>query len=914
MPTNTIDVDDYMSSLKQMKMDFEKKWLEPIGDHEAPLMLILSYPTVDMLEEDSFLAGPSGLELSNALDLVGLKEGDYYLTAMVKCGIGTASKPGTVLIEEWAAMLDYEISVVKPRLILTLGSEPFKRIKKEQAKLTEYMGNIVDSPYGKLLPNYSPGMIVTQDPRKRPQFREVFDLANRYIKGTLAYTDYDWVVIDDPAINRLVIQQYIDEKKFIIGYDAEWYGKKMTDDEVMYTFQYSCEPHKAIVLDISKDGINENRELLLTMKPLLEHPKAERMGWNIRVDDERLILRGITPLEETLAFDGMKACGFIDSRQPKGLETGIRHFTNYRPYYKDLTEILKANKLESDELAKTKFLAPDVFWSYCAGDAVAHRTACIAMRELIMALPDSQRDYWFNIYLPLTNYFIDLEMTGIPIDMEVMEQMAQQYVQKYDELKVELLEQTKTYMESFNPNSTPDKRMLLFEFLKLTPAYYTKAGKSPKPRVWYEKQKPQTRKLYSPSTNGKSLSTIAFDLESEIIVDIHNEELKRKHKLVKNMLDLTRVGVFANKFLSKQGTSFDEHADEEEELEAKKTSYFAAVCKDGRIHPSFYECLNNFRSSSRPNVQNPASKVLSHIPEIFVPGYKSMSEVEQDSNNDKIPRNLRHIFCAGDPDFYWAECDIAGADLMLAAYLSKDQLYINDLLAGNFHLKKAREYFQDPKISKSDYSKYVAAKSITFRVAYTAELLSAAIPIQAEIYAESGIHIATERIEFALKSWEKYKAYMRYRTACIEQVKEHQYIENARGIKYHFEDSEDFKILSGWYNESLAYPIASELAFFMYDIVVSMKKQLQKDNVWKRYIFPVNSVHDASYNLVHKDMLKDNYFQEICKSFFTDKCRCITGDSLGMEMSVSERWKGDHEVFHGETTWNFSTKKWDWKK
>jgi hypothetical protein len=83
--------------------------------------------------------------------------------------------------------------------------------------------------------------------------------------------------------------------------------------------------------------------------------------------------------------------------------------------------------------------------------------------------------------------------------------------------------------------------------------------------------------------------------------------------------------------------------------------------------------------------------------------------------------------------------------------------------------------------------------------------------------------------------------------------------------------------------------------------------------VWMKYVKPVNSVHDAGYWLIHKDTLKDNYFPELCRHYFCDACRIATGDKLGMEMSVSDRWKGKNEVFHGETAWNFTTNSWDWK-
>ena len=911
-----MNVDEYIEKYNSFRPENARDWFLPTGDHEAKLILIIGYPSAEALDEGDVFSGANGVELRNALESCGLEEGDYYLTTMIKYHVGSSGKPSTKQIEECRAVLDFEIATVNPKLIMTFGAEQFKRVKQEAAKMTNFLGNIIDCPYGcKMLPNYSPGMIVSQDPTLRNTFRESFDLAERYINDRLEYTPFNYIVVDSPEENRAIIQDYIGKGQLEVGYDAEWCGLKMTDDEVMYTFQYSCEPHVAVILDISKDGVTENRVLLDTMKPLLYHPNAKRMGWNIRADDSRLKLRGFDELpEETLAFDGMKACGFIDSRWGKSLETGIKHFTDYKPYYKEMPDLLKKHKLDYSQLAKLKMLEPEYFYEYCAGDAVSHRQACLGMKERIDVMPDKLKKYWYEVYLPLTNYFMDLELYGIPIDLQKMEELTVLYQAKYAELLAELRLKLKDILPEFNPNSTPDKKKLLFDIFKLEPAYYTRKGKV-KPRAWYDKQKDNTKKQYSPSTGGKSLATLNFQLASEIEKTPNNCKLLEKQAVVKNLLDLVRVSVFANKFLSKQGTDFDAvHEDDGEDEDPKKSSYWANVCKDGRIHASFYECLDNFRSSSKPNVQNPASKVLSHIPNIFVPGHSEMTKDEQKKVAHLIPSNIRHVFYGGGGDWLWTENDIAAADLGIVAFLSKDPKYIADIRSGSFHLIKAREYFQDPTVSKNDYSKYVSAKAITFRVAYTSELLSAAMPIQAEIYAESGILLPLNRIEFALKSWEGYGKYMDYRAGCLEQVKEKKSITNARGITYHFEDSDDFRILAGWNNTALAFVVASELALFMWQICISIKNALKKEHLWNKYVFPVNSVHDAAYHVIHKDLLKDNYFPELTKYYFTKHCKIVTGDNLGMEMSVGDRWKAKNEVFHGETVWNPSGNCWDWKK
>ena len=88
------------------------------------------------------------------------------------------------------------------KLIITLGADAFKRIKKENAKVTSFLGNIGDCPYGcKVLPNWSPGLIVTADPTQRPVFREIFDLVRRKDAILAMLAGYDAaLLIGDSAL------------------------------------------------------------------------------------------------------------------------------------------------------------------------------------------------------------------------------------------------------------------------------------------------------------------------------------------------------------------------------------------------------------------------------------------------------------------------------------------------------------------------------------------------------------------------------------------------------------------------------------------------------------------------------------------------------------------------------------------
>lgn len=911
----------------------DKLWLSGHGNDEGPILIISSHPSHEDVKykelhytSDSKENYNNGDELKRACEIAQLTDENCFFTTMVKFSLGSKDKPSPEQIEECREALDEEIAHIKPKLIIALGAEPFKRIMGANIKISDYVGEIIDSPYGPVMANYSPGQVCRVDPTLRPEFIDNLALAKRYVEGKLVYEPFEKLVVNDPAVNLAILQNYIDRGMFSVGYDAEWKGK-YKKGEIMYAFQYSCEPGKAIVLPIINEDRTENRELLDTMKLLLEHPKADRLGWNIRADDKRLKERGFNLPEETLGFDGMKAIAFFDSRWSKGLEVGIKKFTRYRPYYNALTKALREHHLGRDEMSELFFLEPDIFLEYCAGDAVSHREACLNMRrDMEKEVQPRTLKYFKEVYLPLSNYLLDMEDHGLPIDMECMKKLTEQYKLCYDALLAQLMkyteelgfdtekyeasveaigeEQTKAagLRKTFNPRSYIDKNYLFFNVLDLEPAYYVKKGKV-KPKAWYDKASEAVKKQYNPSANGKSIASIRFQLAANIAKKPNNARLQKKYDIVSTYLDLARVSVFSNKFFSTQGVEMDDGFEMDEEGEEPlKSSYWAALGNDNRIHADFFECLDNFRSSSKPNVQNPASKVLSHIPAIF-----------KRFNMDP-PKNIRNIFYSGHPDWHFAEVDVAGADLAIAAFLSGDKAYINDILKGGFHTTKMREYFKDPTMTKDNASKYVTAKSITFRVAYTAGLMSAAVPIQAEIYAESGEYVDIELIKYALKTWERYETYMGYRDKCQKEVENDQCISNLRGMKYKFEYTSDFGIQAGWLNQSLAYPIASELALFMWELSVKLKKQMQEDGVWGKYIHPVNVVHDANYWIVHKDLMNDNYFPEVCKQYFTKDVTIATGDNLGMEMVVADCWKGKNKIFAKETKWNFKTKQWDWEK
>lgn len=858
----------------------------PRGNQKAKVMILAMAPGFEDKMTSVLLSGDQGNELSLALNTAGIPEDACWITSVLK-KLPKKSKPSALEIEEQKHYVLEEIETIKPDLIIPLGAEAFKFVMGKNMKVGNFLGQFLDSSFGKVLPNYSPLMLILNDPTKRPKFQEVFSLAKKFILKDFNYDKFEYIVVTDPKVNIAILNHYMSKDMWEMGIDFEWLGR-LHRDEVLYTFQYCCEPGKAVILDLTDDGKTENLELLNSMKVYLEDPRCKLLTWNGRAELKRLQLKGFNIQESSLAFDGMKAVPFFHSRYDKGLETGITYFTSYEPYYNELNLAVKNHKLDDAELSKLKFLEPQTFFKYAGGDACAHYVACKKMME---KFPPHLKSFYYNIFLPLSFYLQDIEVEGLEMDVALMEKMASQYVECFDRLKLRLNEKLQQVgVSEFNYNSAPQKKQLLFETLGLEPVYWTKAGKNPKPRAWYVKQKEYTKKQFSPSTNGKTLSTLSFELKQDGGI---------KYEIVDTLLNLNRVNVFANKFLSKRGVVEDDEEEIDfEDEEPIKQSYFAALEADKKIHADFYELLKNYRASSRPNVQNPASKVLSRIPEAF-----NLVGLE-------TPENLRNIFYSRNADWSIADLDASGAEIAIAAYLSNDQKYIDDVLSGDFHVRRMQAYWSNSKLSKKDTSFYVNGKSISFRIAYTASLKSAAIPIQSEIFSENGYYIPLEQVEYALDTWNGFTDYMAYRNAIIEFARENKFIDNAYGLRMHFGETDNFGIQAGYDNETLSFSISSCLACYMWECNVKFRNTLKKEGIWGKYCMPINTIHDAAMWKIHKDVY--DVFPDIAKHAFSKETRLPTGHTLGCGLTISRCWKDKNPIFDKETKWDATNGTWIW--
>lgn len=159
------------------------------GDMDSALMLVGEAPGKDEVKLSRPFVGAAGKNLSEFLDILGLERKSVFVDNAIKYRLSKVNiKTGRVVNrpaakEEIEKNRDYllrEVSIIKPKYIVTLGNVPLKSITGDyKISIGEHHGKLIkikvlDAEYS-LYPLYHPASIIYNN-----SLKEVYknDLAN----------------------------------------------------------------------------------------------------------------------------------------------------------------------------------------------------------------------------------------------------------------------------------------------------------------------------------------------------------------------------------------------------------------------------------------------------------------------------------------------------------------------------------------------------------------------------------------------------------------------------------------------------------------------------------------------------------------------------------------------------------------
>lgn len=136
------------------------------GNKEADLMFIGEGPGADEDREGEPFVGKAGKLMNMAFDGIGIKREEVYIANIVKCRPPSNRNPET---DEADACIDYlrnQVMLVKPKVIVLLGSVALKNILGNEYGITASRGNWIERKAILYMPTWHPAALLRDENKK----------------------------------------------------------------------------------------------------------------------------------------------------------------------------------------------------------------------------------------------------------------------------------------------------------------------------------------------------------------------------------------------------------------------------------------------------------------------------------------------------------------------------------------------------------------------------------------------------------------------------------------------------------------------------------------------------------------------------------------------------------------------------
>ena len=356
-------------------------------------------------------------------------------------------------------------------IVCPIGAEPLKYVCGLTG-ITKYNGIVVNEKY---LPILDPNMTFIK-PQYRDDIHKAFDRLKKLING------------EEAIAHEKQYHHYTDELEFLP------YLRKLQDPEVkvisvdtettslsprkgtILGFVFSTKPHEGVYVDahIIEHYYDEFEEIFRTKKCVFHNSKFDiqfiryEYGFDFPDFEDTMLMHYC--LDESVGTHGLKQLAL--------------KFTDLGDYERELDEYKKnwcrQHKVKLDDF-NYGMLPPEIIAPYGCKDGDATMQLFQKFSPKIWGSKEFTRLYE-TILKPVTRAIIHIENNGGPIDLQVLEELIEDYRIDIEETMNELAyhpavqQFEETQQKTFNPNSVFHLREILFNILKLKPIKKTETG------------------------------------------------------------------------------------------------------------------------------------------------------------------------------------------------------------------------------------------------------------------------------------------------------------------------------------------------------------------------------------------------------------------------------------------------------
>jgi DNA polymerase len=143
------------------------------GNINAPIMFIGEGPGEQEDLQGQPFVGPAGKLLDVLLDALMFKPDDYYIANIVKCRPPNNRVPNDVEAEKCLPYLRNQVALIRPRIIVCLGSTAAKYVISKDIKITHIRGQWFEQKGYWIMPTFHPAALLRDASKKALLFRDI---------------------------------------------------------------------------------------------------------------------------------------------------------------------------------------------------------------------------------------------------------------------------------------------------------------------------------------------------------------------------------------------------------------------------------------------------------------------------------------------------------------------------------------------------------------------------------------------------------------------------------------------------------------------------------------------------------------------------------------------------------------------
>ena len=151
-----------------------------VGNREADIMFIGEGPGADEDTQGEPFVGKAGKLMNMAFDMLGIKREEVYIANIVKCRPPNNRNPQD---DEAESCLDYlrnQVILVKPKIIVLLGSVALKNILGKEYGITASRGKWLERKGILYMPTWHPAALLRDENKKIDFIKDLIQVIKRY--------------------------------------------------------------------------------------------------------------------------------------------------------------------------------------------------------------------------------------------------------------------------------------------------------------------------------------------------------------------------------------------------------------------------------------------------------------------------------------------------------------------------------------------------------------------------------------------------------------------------------------------------------------------------------------------------------------------------------------------------------------